>query len=110
LTEDNYLEFLVAVSEHRGKDTDRIPDRIRQALNDSALILLGYSLQDWDFRSLFWGLIKMRSRQPRSVAIQLQPTRQEQEYLKQYLGKAKFDVVWDDTVSYLQQLYQAINE
>ncbi|MEW5958768.1 MAG: SIR2 family protein, partial [Chloroflexota bacterium] len=71
LTEDHYLEFLVAVSEHRGKDTDRIPDRIRQALNDSALVLLGYSLQDWDFRSLFWGLIKMRSRQPRSVAIQL---------------------------------------
>lgn len=110
LTEDNYLEFLVAVSEHRGKDTDRIPDRIRQALNDSALVLLGYSLQDWDFRSLFWGLVKMRTRQPRSVAIQLQPNRQEQEYLKQYLGKAKFDVVWEDTVSYLRQLYHALNE
>jgi hypothetical protein len=104
LTEDHHLEFLVAVSEHRGKDTDRIPDRIRQALNDSALVLLGYSLRGWDFRSLFWGLIKQRSRQPRSVAVQLQPNRQEQEYLKQYLNKAKFDVVWADTASYLQHL------
>jgi hypothetical protein len=110
LTEDHYLEFLVAVSEHRGKDTDRIPDRIRQALNDSALVLLGFSLGDWDFRSLFWGLIQQRSRQPRSVAIQLQPNQQELEYLQQYLNKAKFDVVWDDTVSYLQRLHQAVNE
>ena len=110
LTEDHHLEFLVAASEHRGKDTDRIPDRIRQALNDSALLLLGYSLREWDFRALFWGLIQQRSRQPRSVAIQLQPTRQEQEYLQQYLHKAKFEVFWEDTVSYLQTLHRAIND
>jgi hypothetical protein len=110
LTEDHYLEFLVAVSEHRGKDTDRIPDRIRHALNDSALLLLGFSLRNWDFRSLFWGLIQQRSLQPRSVAIQLQPDQQELPYLQQYLNKAKFDVVWDDTISYLQRLYKAVNE
>jgi hypothetical protein len=109
LTEDHYLEFLVAVSEYRGKDTDRIPGRIRQALNDSALVLLGYNLQDWDFRALFWGLIKQRSRQPRSVAIQLKPDARQEEYLKQYLDKAKFDVIWSEAVSYLRQLYQEIN-
>lgn len=108
LTEDNYLEFLVAASELRGKDTDRVSGRIRQALNDSALVLLGFSLHDWDFRSLFWGLIQQRSSQPLSVAIQLQPNQKEKDYLQQYLQKARFDVVWDDTVTYLQQLYQAV--
>ena len=29
--------------------------------------------------------------------------------LKLYLDKAKFDVIWSDTVSYLQTLYQEIN-
>jgi hypothetical protein len=107
LTVDNYyLEFLVAISEYRGKDEDRIAGRIRQALAECPLVLLGYNLESWDFRTLFWGLIMPRPRQLKSVAVQLRPGSEEERYLVQYLAKTKFDVIWTDTNSYLKILYQ----
>lgn len=108
LTEDNYLEFLVAVSEHRGKEDDRIADRVRQAMAESTLLLLGYSLRRWDFRSVFWGLIKQRPRQPRSVSIQLKPDNKEELYLQLYLNKARFDVYWGDAHQYIGQLWEEL--
>ncbi len=106
LTEDNYLEYLVAISEFRSREGDRIAGRVRQALAESALILLGYSLRSWDFRTLFWGLIKQRPRQPKSVSVQLKRNSDEELYLKEYLGKAKFEVYWGDILSYLKELHQ----
>ncbi len=104
LTEDNYLEFLVAISEYRGKGDDRIASRVRQAMADSALLLLGYNLRSWDFRTLFWGLIKPRPRSQPGVFIQLQPGGDDENYLEQYLGKAEFEVVRDDLPTYLARL------
>jgi hypothetical protein len=106
LREDDHFEFLVASSEHKGKDADVIDGRIRLAIVQSALVLLGYSLRSWDFRSLFWGLIKPRTMTPRSVSVQLNRESQEQQYLEQYLSKAKFDVFWGTPHQYVQQLHR----
>jgi hypothetical protein len=108
LTEDNYLEFLVAISEHRGKAGDRIALRVRQAMAESALILLGYSLRSWDFSTLFWGLIKTRPASQPGVFIQLRPNGQEERYLEQYLSRAEFEVYRGDVQSYLKQLVQQV--
>jgi hypothetical protein len=104
LTEDNHFEFLVAISEHKGKDQDLVEGRIRQAMVQSSLMMLGYSLRTWDFRSLFWGLIQQRTMKPKSVSIQID--KKEERYLKQYLGKAKFEVFWGSTYEYIQSLHQ----
>lgn len=104
LTEDNYLEFLVAISEYRGKGDDRIASRVRMAMADSALLLLGYSLRSWDFRTLFWGLIKPRPRSQPGVFIQVQPGGDEEGYLEQYLGQAEFEVARDALPTYLARL------
>jgi hypothetical protein len=53
LTEDDYLDFLVGVSQN----WETLPPPVTQALSTSSLMLLGYSLRDWDFRTVFRGLI-----------------------------------------------------
>ena len=108
LTEDDYMEFLVAISQNVGRGTDPIPRRVRQAMADSSLILLGYSLNTWDFRVLFWGLIKPRPLQQTSVSVQLLPSEIEQVYLQKYLNEFEFQVFWGDIFQYTQELRQAV--
>ena len=110
ITEDDYLEFLVAISQNVGRGTDRIPRRIRQAMTDSSLMLLGYGLRNQDFRVLFWGLIEPRPRQPMSVSIQLIPDEVERNYLQKYLGISEFRVYWGAIETYLQELEQALDD
>lgn len=108
LTEDDYMEFLVAISQNVGRGTDPIPRRVRQAMADSSLILLGYDLQSWDFRVLFWGLIKPRPLQQTSVSIQLLPSEIEKKYLQKYLSEFEFQVYWGDIHQYLRELREGV--
>lgn len=109
LTENDYLEFLVATSQEIGRGTDPIPKRVRQAMADSSLILMGYSLQSLEFKVLFWGLIKPRPLQHTSVSIQLLPSDQERKFLQEYLRReAKFEVYWGDIQEYAQELRLAL--
>ncbi len=105
LTEDDHLDFLVTIS----RDMDAIPVRVRQALADSSLLMLGYGLRNWDFRVLFRGLIKTSTneRRPKSVSIQLAGSDKEKNYLENYLAQeAEFEVYWGDTRTFLQELWQ----
>jgi hypothetical protein len=109
LTEDDHLEFLVAIARDMSRDTDRIPKRIRQALSDSSLILLGYDLRSWEFRTLFWGLIKFRPpMKQENVSVQVAPDDTEKLYLDKYLSEARFQVVWREVLQYVQELYQSM--
>jgi len=109
LTEDDHLEFLVAIARDMSRDTDRIPKRIRQALSDSSLILLGYDLRSWEFRTLFWGLIKFRPPiKQENVSVQVAPDDTEKLYLDKYLSEASFRVVWREMLQYVQELYQSM--
>ena len=109
LTEDHYLEFLVAIARDTSMHDDRIDKRIRQALSDSSLILLGYRLHSWEFRALFWGLIKFRPPyKQENVSVQVAPDDQEMLYLDKYLSEARFRVVWGEVRQYVLELYQSI--
>jgi hypothetical protein len=108
LTEDDYMEFLVAITQNVGRESDPIPRRIRQAMADSSLVLLGYNLSSWDFRVLFWGLIKPRPLQQTSVSVQLTPGEVERDYLQKYLDEFEFKVYWGDIHQYTQELRQAL--
>jgi hypothetical protein len=109
LTENDYLEFLVAIAQDLGRGTDPIPKRVRQAMADSSLVLLGYGLQSWEFKSLFWGLIKPRPLQNTSVSIQLIPGEEERRYLQEYLRReARFEVYWGEIQQYVRELREAL--
>lgn len=104
LTEDDYLDFLVAISRKR----KLIPKRIQGAIAESALMMLGYSVADWDFRVLFRGLIKTieNSNRPTSVHIQVEDET-EKIYLETYFKEeAKLKVLWGSIQQVLQPIYQ----
>lgn len=107
LAEDDFLKFLVACTQNVGRDTDPIPKRIRRAMSDSSLMLLGYGLSNWDFRSLFWGLIEPRTRRLTSVlSMQLVPSDLEERYYQKYFAHYDFNVFWGSVQDYTQKLYQ----
>ncbi len=74
LTEDDYFDFLINIAAER----ERIPAIVRDALADSALLFLGFELEDIGFRTLFHSLIKplrgaSRRRRYVQIAGQLMP-------------------------------------
>lgn len=111
VTEDDHLEFLVAISQEMGRPADRIHARVREALTQSSLLLLGYDLESWEFRTLFWGLLRFREVRQQGVSVlhlQIERCPEEQKYLQTYLGKADFEVFWMSIQEYTKELYQAL--
>lgn len=68
ITEEDYIEFLTYI----GGQGEGINNLITSKLQNSTLLFLGYSLEDWNFRALFKGLIEkmLPSDQRMSFAIQ----------------------------------------
>jgi len=116
LSEDDYLDFLVRITQPINPNQPIIPLYLRQTLANSSLLLLGYRLSDWDFRVLFRGLIHAQQQQRRffSMAIQLDPAQQEgisdaaaaRRYLQEYLKPARFEVAWSDVDSFVHTLWK----
>jgi hypothetical protein len=107
LTEEDYLDFLIAVSQGRGKDhgVDPVHDTVKGALQSSALLLMGFSLASWAFRILYRGLIKpmpLAKLYERYCCLQLVPNEQEKQYLESYLRQeARFDkVYWQEFAAF----------
>jgi hypothetical protein len=110
LSEDDHLELLVNLAQDRGKDNaDRLPALVRGALFDD-VILLGFHLDSWAFRGLYFGLIRQtgQERDRRGVcAVQLPPDEREKQekYLQGYLDReARLDIFWGDLNDYAQEL------
>ncbi|MCA9932693.1 MAG: SIR2 family protein [Ardenticatenaceae bacterium] len=109
LTENDYLDFLVQIAKDKNS---LIPDPVKTALTMSSLLLLGYDLQDWDFRVLFKGLItsRMRQRGGVNICIQLKPTQgqidQAQDFLQEYFKQAKFSIYWGNSQEFAHELWQ----
>jgi hypothetical protein len=73
LTEDHYFDFLIGVT----RNSDLIPPDVRRALADTALLFLGFHIDDWQFRVLFRSIISQqgssrRGRYPH-IAVQIEP-------------------------------------
>lgn len=119
LSEDDYLDFLVRVTQPIDAQRPVIPLYLTEKLAECSLLLLGYRLHEWDFRATFRGLIRAKEtpRRPFSVAIQLSPREQRdatnpeevERYLTSYFGAAHFRVEWSDSRTYLHDLWQRWN-
>jgi hypothetical protein len=109
LTEDDYLDFLIAIS----KDKKLLPPRIQQAFSGASLLFLGYRIADWDFRVLFRILAEYieRSIGRKHISVQLVPgdvsgARKEkiQKYLDRYFDKLDIHVYWHDCSEFAKEL------
>jgi hypothetical protein len=89
LTEGDYLDFLIRLS---GRQDHLLPPAILQALAGTALLFVGYSLTDYNFRVIFRGLVGSlgASLGYLGIAVQLPPGNLDavaQEPARSYLGK-----------------------
>jgi hypothetical protein len=71
ISEEDYIQFLAII----GVDDVGVPRLIKDRITTSTLLFLGYSLEDWDFRTLYKGLIENLSmhQQRQSFALQKDP-------------------------------------
>jgi hypothetical protein len=123
LSEDDYMNWQISVAEELSQQITNttspgIPLRLREALaeKESQLMILGYNLQDWEFRVLFRFIWRFRKDEDlrRSTVIQLKPrpknTEYEQNalgYLKQYFDIKRSNVKWTTAETYIRKLCEA---
>jgi hypothetical protein len=73
LTEDDFFDFLIGVTRNR----DLIPSAVRRSLADTALLFLGFQMDDWQFRVLFRSILSQQGGERRSryphIAVQIEP-------------------------------------
>ena len=107
LTEDDYIDFLVRISQD---DEDVLPPRIQEAIADTSLLFIGYSLNDLNFRVLFRGIINSieRSTGRESFTLQFPPPENQAaiRYIENYFDKLSIKVVWGDSRNFARELYE----
>lgn len=121
LSEDDYLEYLKNIARDSANSQRPIlPTYLRDKLANSALVMMGLNMSDWDFRVLFRGVLPLTidSYRHPCVAIQLDPSQQESLvgekdaleaarcYLENYFQKSQFKLVLQDTTAFVHELWQ----
>ncbi len=118
LTEDDYFDFLIGVTGNK----DLIPPVVRRALTDTALLFLGFQMDEWNFRVLFRSILSLQGGGRRDryahIAAQiepeegrlLEPTR-ARRYLENYFSKgADISIYWGSSDDFLKELVGQISE
>jgi hypothetical protein len=102
LTEDDYLDFLVAVA----RDPGILPHHIQRALAGTSLLFVGYRLADWDFRVIHRGLVASTEASLRRLSVTVQMTTDDaaREYLDRYFGALKVRVYWGTAAEFVHDL------
>jgi hypothetical protein len=100
ISEEDYIRFLTLI----GKETAGIPNLIKASLKDSTLLFLGYSLEDWDIRTLYKGLIETLdpSEKRTSFAIQWDPP----DFWVDYWKKKGIEIYSMDLYKFAKELEQ----
>lgn len=110
LTEDDYMDFLVNISQ----DAALIPNPIARALAGNLLLFIGYRITDWNFRVL----LKSFSRYMESavshlnVAVMPAPPATEstpervQDYLTKYYQNIDVRVFWGTAREFVKELQE----
>lgn len=106
LTEDDYIDFLVQLSE----GSSIIPPPVQAALASNSLLFIGYSLQDINFRVLFRGILNTvaRGQKRKSFTLQFQESDYDAgvlEYVDRYFGSLDIKVAWGSANDFATELY-----
>ena len=106
VTEDDYIEFLTVVGME--KDKIGIPNLIKSKIGPSTLLFLGYSLEDWDFRTLYKGLIEKLPTHlaKKSFAFQKDPS----GYWVNYWRERKVEIYNKHVYEFAKELEEKYNQ
>ena len=118
LTEDDYFDYLIGVTSNK----DLIPSAVRRALADTALLFLGFQMDEWNFRVLFRSILSQQGGGRRDryahIAAQIEPEEgrilepeRARRYLEKYFAKgADISLFWGSADDFLNELHQRWKE
>jgi hypothetical protein len=112
LTEDDYFDYLIGLT----RNNELVPGVVRRALVDTALLFLGFRLDDWDFRILFRSLMaqggRRRSEDYTHVAVQIDPEEAQnldpegaRRFLLRYFSAAEINIYWGHVDDFARELH-----
>jgi hypothetical protein len=116
LTEDDYFDFLMAVTRNDHSRTACIPNVVSSALARSGLLMLGFQPDDWDLRTLLKGILKQpgssMSRRCTRVAVQMSlsdesiidPERASQYFQRYFKEHDQLETFWGSAQDFLIKL------
>lgn len=116
LTEDDYFDYLIGVTSNK----DLIPDVVRRALADTAMLFLGFQIDDWNFRVFFRSIMSQEGRGRRGryahVAVQIDPEEERiiepegaRRYLETYFQGADMSIYWGAAADFIRELHALLN-
>lgn len=114
LTEDDYFDYLLGVI----RNINRIPKVVRSALANTALLFLGFQIDDWNFRVIFRTIMGQEGsdqlKDYAHVTVQIAPEEgrildpaRARLYLERYFIKstiANTGIFWGNVEDFVQQL------
>lgn len=117
LTEDDYFDYLIGVTSNK----DLIPSAVRRKLADTALLFLGFQLDEWNFRIVYRSLLGQEGRGRRSryahVAAQIDPEggrivepERARKYLESYFQDAAISIYWGSAEDFISELQKRASE
>jgi hypothetical protein len=94
-----------------------IPSVVRKALASTALLFLGFQMDDWNFRVLFRSIMSQEGGEKRSpythVAAQINPEEgrilepeRARRYLESYFQDEDISIYWGSAEDFVQELRQ----
>lgn len=118
ITEDDYFDYLIGVTSNK----DLIPTAVRRVLADSALLFLGFQMDEWNFRVLFRSILSQQGGGRRDryahIAAQIEPEEgrilepaRARRFLEKYFAKgADISLFWGSSEDFLKELMAHWNE
>lgn len=113
LTEDSYFDYLIGSTLKR----NMIPHYVSSVPGKTALLFLGFKLDEWSFRVMFRNLINqessMKMKQRFHVAVQVDPEesrflgpKQARDYLRRYFQNWKVSIYWGSVEDFMKEFQQ----
>jgi hypothetical protein len=122
LTEDDYFDYLIGVTENKSL----IHDEVLRAKTDSLLLFLGFQIDDWAFRVIFRSIMRMpgvkaglrrgKNAEIKHVAVQINPDEDRildpvraRRYLEEYFNDSKISIYWGSAEDFVRDLREQWN-
>ena len=97
------------------RNQDLVPKVVRRRLSDSALMFVGFRIDEWDFRVLYRSLMNTEGERRRAryshVAVQIDPEEgatidagRARTYLESYFRNAHVSLYWGSTEHFVKGL------
>lgn len=112
VSEGDYLDYLMRLTRDTNTQNPILPLYLTDALASDKLILMGYRLQNWDFRVLY-RLIGESKLRPSSLLVQVDPkqlardidkSEEVRNYLEKYFQDKSFIIHWGDPDEFVYEL------